>query len=164
MTKKEHQQLYWIYHDAKSRCINPNHKRYKDYGGRGIQFNFQTFQKFLDYLGPRPFNYELDRTNNDGNYEFGNVRWVDFSTQQKNKRIYKNNTSGVKGVNFVTSIGKWVARCNEQSNGKRRYLYIGKDFYKACSARWDWENNQSSFKSRDKISNNLDEFKCSLDI
>lgn len=143
MTKKEHQQLYWIYHDAKYRCINPNHKRYKDYGGRGIQFNFQTFQEFVDYLGPRPFNYELDRINNDGNYEFGNVRWVDFSTQQKNKRLYKNNTSGVKGVNFVTSIGKWVARCNEQSNGKRRYLYVGKDFYKACSARRDWESNQS---------------------
>ena len=143
MIDKEHQQLYWIYHDAKRRCVNPKHKRYKDYGGRGIDFCFVSFEQFITHLGPRPENFELDRIDNDGNYEIGNVRWVDFSTQQKNKRKYKNNTSGVKGVNFVSSIGKWVARCNEQSNGKRRYLYVGKDFIEACSARWEWEDNQS---------------------
>ena len=139
---KEEQQLYWIYHEAKRRCTVQHHKRYKDYGGRGILFCFTSFQQFLDHLGPRPENFELDRINNNGNYEIGNVRWVDFSTQQKNKRTYKNNTSGVKGVNFVSSIGKWVARCNEQSNGKRRYLYVGKDFVKACCARWNWEDSQ----------------------
>ena len=144
---KEKQQLYWIYHEAKRRCTNPHHKRFKDYGGRGIMFCFASFQQFIDHLGPRPENFELDRINNDGNYEIGNVRWVDFSTQQKNKRKYKNNTSGVKGVNFVSSIGKWVARCNEQSNGKRRYLYVGKDFFEACSARWNWEDNQSTIKT-----------------
>lgn len=142
-TKKELQQLRWIYYDAKYRCQNPKHKRYKDYGGRGIEFCFTSFEEFLACLGPRPFNYELDRIDNDGSYDWDNVRWVDFSTQQKNKRRYKNNTSGVKGVNFVASIGKWVARCNEQSNGKRRYLYVGKDFTKACDARWQWERNQS---------------------
>lgn len=144
MIDKETKQLYWIYHDAKSRCLNPKHKRYKDYGGRGIQFKFNSFQDFLFNLGPRPLNYEIDRIDNNGHYEINNLRWVDFSTQQKNKRIYKNNTSGVKGVNYVTSIGKWVARCNEQSNGKRRYLYVGEDFFEACSARWKWESNQST--------------------
>ena len=139
---KEQQQLYWIYHDAKRRCINPNHKRFKDYGGRGIKFKFNSFDEWLHYMGPRPKDYELDRINNNGNYEVGNVRWCSFADQQKNKRIYKNNTSGVKGVNFVASIGKWVARCNEQSNGKRRYLYVGKDFIEACSARWNWEDSQ----------------------
>lgn len=142
MTKEE-QQLYWIYHDAKRRCLNPLHNRYKDYGGRGIQFKFSSFEEWLDYMGPRPTDYELDRKNNNGHYEVGNVRWCSFSDQQKNKRIYKNNTSGVKGVNFVSSIGKWVARCNEQSNGKRRYLYVGKNFFEACSKRWEWEDNQS---------------------
>ena len=141
---KETQQLYWIYHDAKRRCINPKHKRYKDYGGRGIDFCFQSFEHFKNYMGPRPENFELDRIDNDGNYQIGNVRWVDFSTQQKNKRLYKSNTSGVKGVNYVASIGKWVSRCNEQKNGKRRYLYVGKDFTEACRARWEWEDNQSS--------------------
>ena len=139
---KEEQQLYWIYHEAKRRCTKPSHKRYKDYGGRGIQFKFTSFDEFLNELGTRPSNFELDRINNDGHYEVGNVRWVDFSTQQKNKRIYKNNTSGVKGVNYVASIGKWVARCNQDKNGKRTYLYVGPDFYAACKARWKWENKQ----------------------
>lgn len=141
---KETQQLFWIYHDAKRRCTNPKHKRYPDYGGRGIKFLFESFDQFLNVIGPRPPNYEIDRRDNDGHYEPSNVRWVDFSTQQKNKRIYKNNTSGVKGVNYITSIGKWVARCNEQSNGKRRHLYVGKSFHEACSARWEWEDNQST--------------------
>ena len=139
---KEEQQLYWIYHDAKRRCINPKHQRYHDYGGRGIQFNFNSFEEWLAYMGPRPEAFELDRINNDGHYEVGNVRWLHFADQQKNKRKYKNNTSGVKGVNFVSSIGKWVARCNEQSNGKRRYLYVGKDFTEACRARREWEDSQ----------------------
>jgi len=139
---REEQQLYWIYHEAKRRCVNPIHPRYKDYGGRGIQFKFLSFEQFKECLGPRPDGFELDRIDNDGDYTSANVRWVDFSTQQKNKRKYKNNTSGVKGVNFVFSIGKWVARCNEQSNGKRRYLYVGKDFTEACRARWEWEDNQ----------------------
>ena len=140
---KEEQRLYWIYYEAKRRCTNPKHVRFKDYGGRGIEFNFLDFKEFKRELGPRPPNFELDRIDNDGHYEIGNVRWVDFSTQQKNKRIYKNNTSDVKGVTYVSTIGKWVARCNETSNGKRRYLYVGKDFTEACSARWDWEDNQS---------------------
>ena len=133
--------LYWIYHDAKRRCQNVNHKRYKDYGGRGICFCFSSFGDFVHYMGPRPDGYQLDRIDNNGNYEYGNVRWVDFSTQQLNKRIYKNNTSGVKGVNYIASIGKWVARCNETKDGKRRYLYVGKDFKEACHARWKWEDN-----------------------
>lgn len=142
MLSREDKQLHWIYYEAKRRCTNPKHKRFKDYGGRGIEFNFVSYEQFITHLGPRPPNFELDRIDNDGHYEIGNVRWVDFSTQQKNKRTYKSNTSGVKGVNYVASIGKWVARCNEQSNGKRRYLYVGKDFTEACRARWDWEDNQ----------------------
>ena len=37
----------------------------------------------------------------------------------------------------------WVARCNEQNNGKRRILYSGKDFKAACRARQLWEETQS---------------------
>ncbi len=143
MYDKEEQQLYWIYYEAKRRCTVSKHVRWKDYGGRGIKFLFTSFEEFKTCLGPRPDNFELDRIDNDGHYEPSNVRWVDFSTQQKNKRKYKNNTSGVKGVNYVASIGKWVARCNETSDGKRRYLYVGKDYTQACRARWDWENDQS---------------------
>lgn len=147
MAAKERKQLYWIYHDAKGRCTNPKHHAYSRYGGRGIQFCFTSFEGWLEHIGPRPEGYEQDRINNDGNYELGNVAWVTIEQQQKNKRVYSNNTSGVRGVSYVSTTGNWVARCNESANGKRRYLYVGKDFQKACSARQQWENNQSKVES-----------------
>lgn len=35
-SKKDNLSLWNIYHGMKKRCLNPNCKRYKDYGGRGI--------------------------------------------------------------------------------------------------------------------------------
>jgi len=141
---RANKRLYWIYHDAKRRCINPKHTKYKDYGGRGIEFRFNSFEEWLNYIGPRPDNFEQDRLDNNGHYEVGNVKWVSIPEQQKNKRIYKNNTSGIKGVNFVTSLRKWIARCNNNGNGKRDYLYAGKDFFEACCTRKSWENLQGT--------------------
>ena len=40
MIDKETKQLYWIYHDAKSRCLNPKHKSnervFPDRGRKGL--------------------------------------------------------------------------------------------------------------------------------
>lgn len=144
---QERKQLYWVYHDAKRRCTNPKHHAFSRYGGRGIEFKFNSFEEWLNYIGPRPIGYEQDRINNNGHYEVGNIRWVDYATQQKNKRTYINNTSGVVGVTYITTTKKWIARCNEQSNGKRRYLYVGKDFQEACRARQFWEDSCTAIKS-----------------
>jgi hypothetical protein len=73
---------------AKIRCTHPNAKRYKDYGGRGIEFRFSSFEEFLTMLGPRPEGMTLDRINNDGHYEPGNVRWATWSEQNKNRRSF----------------------------------------------------------------------------
>jgi hypothetical protein len=71
---------------AKRRCTNPNHQSYKDYGGRGIKFLFDSLQQFLDEIGLRPEGMELDRIDNDGNYQPGNVRWATPSTNKANRR------------------------------------------------------------------------------
>ena len=159
MTKEE-QQLYWIYHDAKRRCTNPKHQRCLDYGGRDIQFNFSSLKEWLDYMGPRPLGYEMDRINNNGHYEKGNLRWTDFSTQQKNKRTYKSNSSGLKGVNWISTVNKWIARCNNNKNGKRDYLYVGQDFFEACCKRLSWESNSSTIQIRNRRGKS---FKCNRD-
>jgi hypothetical protein len=77
----------------KQRCLNPNDPAYFKYGGRGIkmykpwQEDYFVFEKWiLDNLGPRPEGMSLDRIDNDGNYEPGNVRWADFKTQAFNRR------------------------------------------------------------------------------
>ena len=78
---------YRAYSHAKDRCTNPKTKGWEDYGGRGIKFLFTSFQQFWKEMGPRPSRrHSLDRIDNDGNYEPGNVRWATGSQQIRNRR------------------------------------------------------------------------------
>ena len=86
--------LYRLWLSIKTRCYNSNGVRWEHYGGRGI-IMYETwiddFEKFEDWiienLGDRPEGYSLDRIENDGNYEPGNLRWADFYTQNNNRSI-----------------------------------------------------------------------------
>jgi hypothetical protein len=88
---------YAAWDSAKQRCTNPNHPRWKDYGGRGITMceAWRTdFLVFLRDVGPKPVGYTLDRIDNDRGYEPGNVRWTDWKTQENNKRRFGNQWTG----------------------------------------------------------------------
>jgi hypothetical protein len=74
------------YKNAKDRCNNPNNDRYADWGGRGIKFLFTSFEQFFAELGPKPPRYVLDRINNNGHYQPGNVRWVTTHESGLNRR------------------------------------------------------------------------------
>lgn len=72
---------------AKARCNNPNREVYKYYGGRGIEFRFNSFEEFFAELGPKPtLKHQVERMNNDGHYEIGNVKWATRSEQSHNQR------------------------------------------------------------------------------
>lgn len=70
---------YTVWCNIKARCLNPNSQAWPDYGGRGICICDEwrdNFAAFLDHVGPRPSpKHEIDRIDNDGHYEPGNVRW-----------------------------------------------------------------------------------------
>jgi hypothetical protein len=111
----DHTPEYGAYQDAKQRCTNPNIKSYENYGGRGIEFRFASFEEFLEALktpdnptGLRPVGelengralYSLDRIDNDGHYERGNIRWATKPQQQQNRRPIK--PLGVQKVPLVS--------------------------------------------------------------
>jgi hypothetical protein len=78
---------YRTYAGAKGRCQNPDNKAYHNYGGRGIEFRFKSFAEFFAELGYKPSpELTIDRIDNDGHYESGNVRWATRAQQRKNCR------------------------------------------------------------------------------
>jgi hypothetical protein len=77
----------WLH--AKSRCFDPHHQSYADYGGRGITMAAEwreDFAAFLAYIGPCPEGCSIDRIDTNGNYEPGNVRWATRFEQSRNTR------------------------------------------------------------------------------
>jgi hypothetical protein len=74
----------------KSRCYDPSNQNFRYYGARGIQVCqrwLESFEAFVEDMGPRPTaSHRLDRINNDGNYEPGNVKWSSPKESILNRR------------------------------------------------------------------------------
>jgi hypothetical protein len=70
------------------RCHNSKHKRYADYGGRGITVcdRWREFPAFLADMGERPPGLSLDRVDNSAGYSAENCRWATLSEQNLNRR------------------------------------------------------------------------------
>lgn len=92
------------------RCENPDDPNWPRYGGRGIQVCERwhdpvLFVQDLDALGPKPSGATLDRKDNDGNYEPGNVQWSTWSRQTRNQERWKNGSAL-----FLPAKGVWVSK------------------------------------------------------
>lgn len=94
--KKTDHPLFRRYHSIKNTCTNPNNANYKYYGGRGIIMYDHWMQDFWNFasdieaiIGPQPTDdHVLDRIDNDGDWEPGNVQW---STRQYNSNHRTTN-------------------------------------------------------------------------
>ncbi len=82
--------LYGIWEQIVERCYREKHGSYHRYGGRGIRVCDRwrhDFAAFAEDIGPRPSpKHTVDRINNNGNYEPGNIRWATRKEQQRNMR------------------------------------------------------------------------------
>ena len=109
--------LYAVWANIKDRTLNLKHIQYNDYGGRGIIICDEWKNDLMSFYNWAMSNgYEenkglsIDRIDNDGNYEPSNCRWTTQTIQTRNQRIYKNNSSGYKGIHFDKKLGKYRAK------------------------------------------------------
>ncbi len=108
---------YIAFDAAKQRCRNPKNKTWKDYGGRGIELRFRTFSDFFNEIGHRPSRkHSLDRKDNDGHYEVGNIKWSTPDEQVKNRRSIAVLTAHIHRliVEWRGSTSPCRRRCADQ--------------------------------------------------
>lgn len=94
---KDMEQFPWKYtlSSIKQRCENQKHKRYKDYGGRGIKCLITLTELkelwFRDKacLMNKP---SIDRINNDGDYTFSNCQYIELKINSgKTRKSIRDN-------------------------------------------------------------------------
>ena len=83
-----------LYRCINYRCNNPAKEGYRYYGGRGIENRFVNFRHFMQYIVitlcvtdiKQIKRLQIDRIDNDGHYEPGNIRFVTCKENNNNRR------------------------------------------------------------------------------
>lgn len=163
---------YQIWLQMKGRCQNPNNKRYKYYGGRGItvcQEWAESFPKFLEDMGRRPYpQASIDRIDVNKGYCKENCRWADPITQAQNRTTahyltYKGKTLSMRQwaeetglplkriksriLNYHWSVEKTLETPDGIKANSRMITYHGKTMKMADWAR-ELNLDYKTFKSR----------------
>jgi len=143
--------IFSVWKDMIDRTNNKNHPSYKDYGARGItvcdrwinvaNFIEDMYHSFEDGLS-------IDRRNNDGNYEPSNCRWVTKEVQTRNTRkLHKHNTSGYRGITYMSSRKKWKAQIKIFGVSKHLGLFLTKEDAAKAYDSYVVENNLEHTKN-----------------
>lgn len=102
---KVHDPEYKVWQTMIERCNNPNHDSYERYGGRGIRVCdrwMNSFAAFYEDMGPRPSEkHQVDREDNNGNYEPCNCHWTTIKQNSFNRSTSKRWY--IKGAMFMSS-------------------------------------------------------------
>ena len=97
----------WI--QMKARCINPKHRAFANYGGRGIGVcdqwltfeGFMQWDKFHDY---QP-SLQIDRIDNNKGYSPENCRWATHQENSQNRRTTKLNADTARLIRIFHGSG-----------------------------------------------------------
>ena len=127
-----------IWQGIKRRCFSSNDHNYINYGARGITLykewinNFESFYNYLESsIGLHPGDpYSLDRINNDGNYEPGNIRWATPKQQCRNMRRTVLTEDKVKLIRDTKQAGGSLRKLAKELEIDYSYVKkIGRGMY-----------------------------------
>jgi hypothetical protein len=111
----------WV--GMKARCLRATSPGWRLYGGRGIKVCARwrdSFEAFIEDMGPRPPGMSINRVDNDGDYEPGNCRWATRVQQMSNTRV--NHMVEFRGEKLTLAE---VARRTGVHPGRLRYRLSG---------------------------------------
>ncbi len=118
--------LYRTWTGMKSRCLNPNNKSFKNYGGRGIEIQKEwlAFPVFRGWANSSGYSDSLtiERVDVNGNYCSDNCTWIPLSEQAKNTRYLKNPKTGEKYIYPGRKEGQYVVQVGRKSLGRFRNI------------------------------------------
>ena len=119
-----HHTLYSKWLGMKRRCYDVHNSRYENYGGRGIKiceewlYSFKAFYEWSMKNGWEE-GLQIDRIDNDGNYEPSNCRYVSLKVNCNNR----STTRKIEIDGTTHSITEWC----EIFNIKPQTLYSKSD-------------------------------------
>lgn len=96
--------FYQCWADMKTRCLNPKHKQWKDYGGRGITVDsaWLEFSNFYKDMFPTYQDHlTIERIDVNGNYCATNCTWATRADQNRNTRRVLAARGGKSYASFV---------------------------------------------------------------
>lgn len=123
-TKLQKYPPYNCWRGIKQRCYNTNISTYKYYGGRGIKVCDRWLESFANFIADMGSTWkeglQLDRIDNNGNYEPSNCRWATVSQNQKNRQVKSSKQSNIDYVKYDTWQERWVVskRFNTQEEAE----------------------------------------------
>lgn len=124
---------YRAWQTMRLRCQNPANQAYANYGGRGIivcERWRESVSNFIADMGPKPTpKHEIDRINNDGNYEPGNCRWVTRTENDRNRR--SNRWLTFRGETLT--LTEWAQRFGIRNDTLTHRIEIGWDVERALT-------------------------------
>lgn len=117
----------------RQRCRNPSVAKWKKYFGMEIDPNWETFEGFLNDMGPRPPGASLDRIDNSRGYLKGNCRWADPKVQSNNRGCNIRITHAGETL----TAAQWSERLGAHPNIVSQRLRKGWDVARAVTAPTD---------------------------
>jgi len=105
---------YWAWSSMKKRCYNSNNSNYCHYGGRGIVVCDKwrnSFMAFIEDMGLKPFpKAQIDRIDNDGNYEPDNCMWATSTENNRHTSKTKLDINKAEEIRQLYKTGKILQR------------------------------------------------------